>query len=72
MTKLEPVVTSPVLNVVGIGFVSQIASAVCEDSGEKALGQSVEIACAILALYVSIPLISAVLDLLENMLRGTG
>ena len=72
MTKLEAAVTSPVLKVVGIGFISQITSAVCQDSGEKALGQAIEIGCTMLALYVSLPLLSAVLDLLENILGGTG
>lgn len=70
MSGLEEAVTAPVLKVMGIGFVSQIAVTVCEDTGEKALGQAVEVGCSILALYVTLPLISAVLQLLKDILGG--
>ena len=70
MTGLSDAVTAPMLKVAGIGIVSQAASAVCEDAGEKALGKAVEIGSSILSVYVALPLLSAVLNLLKETLGG--
>ena len=72
MTGLEQAVTSPMMKVVGIGAVSHIISSVCEDAGEKALGQAIEIGCTMMSLYVSLPLLSAVVKLLSELLGGAG
>ena len=68
MTGLSNAITAPLVKVIGIGILTQIACSVCDDAGEKTLHQAVEIAGMILALYVSLPLLSAVLDLLEELL----
>lgn len=72
LTGLEQAVTAPMLKVVGIGFVSQVVASVCTDAGEKALGQAVELGCTMMALYISVPLLSAVVDLLIDILGGGG
>ena len=68
MTGMVNSVTSPMLKVAGIGILIQIAGAVCEDAGERALQQAVEIGGGFLAAYASLPLLSAVIDLLEDTL----
>ena len=68
MTGMVSSVTSPMLKVAGIGILIQIAGAVCEDAGERTLQQAVEIGGGILAAYASLPLLSAVIDLLEDTL----
>ena len=72
LTGLETPVTAPVTKVLGICMLTKIASSVCEDSGDRALGQALEIGGNILALYCALPLLSAVLDLLQEILEGAG
>lgn len=69
MTGMTAAVFAPLVKVVGIGFLAQIAGAICEDAGEKTLHRAVEIAGSILSVYVSLPLLSAVLELLEELLN---
>lgn len=70
LSGLSSTVTSPLVKIVGLGLLTQMAGGVCEDSGEKALAKTVEICGSILSVYVSLPLINGVLSLLETMLGG--
>ena len=67
---LDEAATAPMLKVAGIGILTQTAASICEDSGEKTLSRSVEIGGTVLSLYASLPLISAVLDLMKETLGG--
>ena len=69
MTGLSGTIIAPVLKVAGVGVLVQIAGTVCQDAGEQALQKSVEIAGTIISLYVSLPLVTSVLDLLEEILK---
>ena len=70
LTGLDEAATAPMLKVAGIGILTQTAASICEDSGEKNLSRSVEIGGTVLSLYASLPLISAVLDLMKETLGG--
>lgn len=70
MSHLSDVMTAPLWKVVGIGLLTHMASGVCADAGESALAKIVEVSGSILAVYTSIPLLSAVLSLLETLLGG--
>lgn len=70
LTGLADAATAPMIKVAGIGLLSQVAGAVCEDAGEKALSRAVEVSGAVLSLYTALPLLSSVLDLLEETLGG--
>ena len=70
LTGLDEAATAPMLKVAGIGILTQTAASICEDSGEKTLSRSVEIGGTVLSLYASLPLISAVLDLMKETLGG--
>ncbi len=70
LSGLSETVTAPLMKIIGLGLLTQLAGGVCEDSGEKALAKTVEICGSILAVYVSLPLINGVLTLLETMLGG--
>ena len=48
----------------------RIAAGVCSDAGEQALENAVELTASILAVYAALPLLTAVLDLLQEMLGG--
>ena len=70
LTGLADAVTEPVLKIVGIGILTQLSGSVCRDAGESSLAHTVELGGTILSLYASSPLMSAVLELMEEMLNG--
>ena len=65
---LSPQVLSPMLKAVGIGIVTRLASNFCRDAQEGALAGVVELAGTALGLVAVLPLMSAVLDLLSQLL----
>lgn len=56
------------LKAVGIGLISEIASMLCMDAGYSALGKTVQIMSACCILWISLPLFSSLLELLNNIL----
>lgn len=69
LSGLSTAVIAPMFKVTGIGILTQISCALCEDTGEKALQHAVEISGMVLSLYTAAPLMGAVLDLLEGVLQ---
>ena len=67
MGNLSDAICSPLLKSVGIGFLAKMTGAVCEDAGEKGLCSAVELAGSVLSMYAALPLISAVLTLMEEL-----
>ncbi len=70
MAGLEQETMAPVLKAVGIGLLTQITSRICADAGESAVASLVELCGSILALYVALPLLEAVLKMVEGMSGG--
>lgn len=60
----------PLLKAVGIGVLSQIGCGYCCDLGEKALGGMLEQGAIVAIVVVSLPLFSAVLDVLTRLMEG--
>lgn len=66
LSDLSDAVGGPLLKAAGVALVTQITCGICEDAGEKSLGQAVQIAGHFLSLYAGLPLLTAVIDLLED------
>ena len=64
--ELSPAILSPLFKVLGIGIVTKIAAESCRDAKESAIGAYVELAGATAALYVTLPLFSAVFSLIRS------
>ena len=60
----------PIMKCVGIGIVTQIAVGVCRDGGESALASALELCGCILVIFLSLPLFTAVLELIEELMRA--
>lgn len=58
------------LKVVGIGMVGEIASMVCTDAGNAALGKALQILVTVLILCLSLPLFQGLLELIGRILEG--
>lgn len=65
---LSPAVLDPVLKTVGIAVVTRAAAEVCRDAKESGIAAFVETAGAVMALYVALPLMRAVLDTVGGLL----
>ncbi len=57
-----------ILRVIGIAYITQFASSLCADAGEKAIAGKIELAGKIIILFYTIPIITAILDLVIGLL----
>lgn len=64
---LEPEFMSIILKVVGVGLVAELAALICADAGNAALGRAVELLAASAVLWLCIPLITALMELIQQM-----
>lgn len=56
-----------ILKAVGIGLIAELASLICSDGGNSALGRAVEMLATAAVLWLAVPLITAVLELIQQM-----
>ena len=65
---LSPQVVEPVMKTAGIAIVTRLASDFCKDAKEGGLASAVELSGTALALAAALPLMTAVLDVLTQLL----
>lgn len=65
---LDPNMIGILMKAVGVGMLSEIAGLVCEDAGNAAMGKSLKYLSAAVILYISLPLFTSLLSLLEEIL----
>lgn len=56
------------LKAVGIGLICQIAVLICGDSGNAALGKTIQILASAVVLWLSLPLMRALLEMIQKIL----
>lgn len=56
------------LKVVGIGFIAEVAGLVCTDAGNGALGKTLQMLASAVILWISIPLLERLLELVTAIL----
>lgn len=56
------------LKVVGIGFIAEVAGLVCTDAGNGALGKTLQMLAAAVILWMAIPLLERLLELVTAIL----
>ena len=66
--NIQSELMKPVLKATGIGIVAEIASLICADSGNAALGKCIQIFATTVILWISIPLMRSMLELMQRML----
>lgn len=65
---LSPAVLSPVIKTVGIAIITHVSAEVCRDAKESGIASFLETAGAACALFVALPLVRAVLDMVVGLL----
>ena len=56
------------LKAAGVGLLAEITSLICADAGNAALGKSLQILASAVVLWISIPLLTSLMDLVEEIL----
>lgn len=56
------------MKITAVAFTGEIASAVCADAGNAALAKSLQILTTVMILYLSLPMLEALLTLVERIL----
>ncbi len=67
--ELDRDMVTILLKTAGVGLLAELAAAVCEDAGEGTLGKVARLCGSAAALYLALPLLTAVLDMLREMLK---
>ena len=70
LSGINTAVMAPVFKTALIGILTNVGAGICSDSGEGGIAKMVELCGTVMALYLSTPLISAVLELLDSLLGG--
>lgn len=59
-----------ILKVVGISVTAEIAALLCDDSGNSAIGKALQFLATGVILCLSMPMLTAFLQLIEGILKG--
>ena len=57
------------LRSVGIGLIAEIASLICADAGNAAMGKTLQFLGSVVILWLSIPLFNQMIDLIKEILQ---
>ena len=66
--KLNSDMVRILLKAVGISLVAEIAALICADCGNAALGKAVQILAIAAVLWLSLPLLQGLMDMIQKML----
>jgi stage III sporulation protein AD len=67
LSGLSPAMLAPVLKCVGLGIAAKLAAGLCRDGGQAAMASAVELVGAAGALCAALPLVSALLSTLKEL-----
>ena len=67
VAKLDSEMMRIMLKAVGIGLIAEIASLICTDAGNGALGKAVQLLAAAVILWLALPMMQALLAMVQQM-----
>lgn len=65
--EIDSTLLSILIKSVGIALLAEIVELVCKDAGNSALGRTLQILAAAVILWLSIPLLNELIDLIGNI-----
>ena len=68
--NLDGEILKILLKSVGVGLISEIACTICSDSGNASLGKMLQFISAAVILWLSLPIMEQVMDLIAEVLEG--
>ena len=57
-----------IIKVLAVAYIADFTAQICRDSGETAIGGKVELAGKVMIFYLALPVLMAVMDLINKML----
>lgn len=66
--ELDPSFIRILLRSVGIGIIAEISGLICTDAGNAALGKTLQILAGAVILWMSVPLFTNIIELIEEIL----
>ena len=66
--KIDTQILKIMSNSVGIGLLTEITCTICTDAGNSSFGKVLEILASIIILYLSIPLFTDLMEIVEDIL----
>ncbi len=66
--NVDAEILKTLLKAVGIGVLAELAGLICQDSGNAALGKGVQILAAVTVLWLSLPLMQALIELVQTVM----
>ncbi|MBR3249611.1 MAG: stage III sporulation protein AD [Clostridia bacterium] len=67
-TNINSSFLSILLKITGIAFLAEFAVSVCKDAGESAIASKIEIGSKVIIIFLSIPIISNLLEIIIKIL----
>lgn len=58
------------LKTAGVGLIAELGGAICEDAGQGTLGKMASLCGSAAALYLALPLLTSVLEMIQGLLEG--
>lgn len=68
--RLDSDMLTILLKASGIGLLAEVTGLICSDAGNAALGKTLQIFASAVILWMSIPLLTSLIDLVEEILGG--
>lgn len=68
LASLDQDALSILIRAAGIGIITELTQLICADAGEKSLGKVLQLVGTAAIVYLSLPLMSGFLELMENVL----
>ena len=65
---LDTSMVNTLLKVTGIGILTEVSRLICKDAGNESMGKSMQLLGTAVILYLSVPLFTALLDLIQRIL----
>lgn len=70
LIPLDSAMLQILLKTVGISIVGEVAAMICADCGNSALGKAVQLLTGVLILWLALPLLQTLLDMIRQILEA--
>jgi len=68
LIKIDDIYLKVLFQILGIAFITEFGSQLCRDAGQGAIANNIELAGKIIILVVSMPVILAIINLIESII----
>lgn len=69
MSGIDSDVLTILWKIIGISVIAEVTSLLCQDSGNSAMGKTMEMLATAVILCLSLPLLTALMELMEGILK---